>query len=60
MKFWFNKGNGNVYYSDENTEFFIMTTAKTTKEAWKVTHRMVRERSHPVPYLRLVTKEVDQ
>ena len=58
MTFEFDKDTGHTYYDDGDTQYFVHTNAKNQKDAWKETHRAVRKKSRPVPYLRLVFKEV--
>ena len=54
MKFGFDKDTGHTYYDDGDTQYFIQTKAKTTKDAWKETHQQVRE--HKRPHLTLMVQ----
>ena len=58
MKFGFNKDTGSVYYDDGDTQYFIKTDAKTHKDAWKETSKMIRERNRPMRLVPIRFKEV--
>ena len=58
MTFGFDKTTGSVYYDDGNTQYFIKTEAKTHKDAWKQTSRMIRERNRPIRLVPIQFKEV--